>query len=179
VFRIGLNTNSKGMCMISTSEVDSDLRNGNRDSLACDMASALSGLAYFVYLSPKLQRQSPSSEQSVKSGLAALKILVRPSIYTFTESAIRNALYLWLVSRIILLGENYVTAWGVFNTIRWGLVMVSYASSGGVHINLYWTQLGKMASSCRRGETTTQGVSSPMCHEPSKFLENRRLADNL
>lgn len=92
--------------------------------LACDMASALSGLAYFIYISLKLQRQSPSSEQSVKPGLTALKILVRPSIYTFTESAIRNALYLWLVSRIILLGENYATAWGVFNTIRWGLVMV-------------------------------------------------------
>ena len=92
--------------------------------LACDMASALSGLAYFIYISLKLQRQSQSSEQSVKPGLRALKILVRPSIYTFTESAIRNALYLWLVSRIILLGENYATAWGVFNTIRWGLVMV-------------------------------------------------------
>jgi len=60
----------------------------------------------------------------VKVRVTALKILARPSIYTFTESAIRNAIYLWLVSRIILLGENYATAWGVFNTIRWGLVMV-------------------------------------------------------
>jgi Na+-driven multidrug efflux pump len=92
--------------------------------LACDMTSALSGLAYFIYIALKLQRQSPNSEQSVKPGLTALKILARPSVYTFTESAIRNALYLWLVSRIILLGENYATAWGVFNTIRWGLVMV-------------------------------------------------------
>jgi len=92
--------------------------------LACDMTSAISGLAYFTYIAVKLQRQSPSSEQSMKPGLTALKILARPSVYTFTESAIRNALYLWLVSRIILLGENYATAWGVFNTIRWGLVMV-------------------------------------------------------
>ena len=92
--------------------------------LACDMTSALSGLLYFVYIALKLQRQSTSSQQSVRPGLKAFQILARPSVYTFTESAIRNALYLWLVSRIILLGENYATAWGVFNTIRWGLVMV-------------------------------------------------------
>lgn len=92
--------------------------------LACDMTSALSGLLYFMYIALKLQRQFPSSGQSVKPGLTAFRILARPSVYTFTESAIRNALYLWLVSRIILLGENYATAWGVFNTIRWGLVMV-------------------------------------------------------
>lgn len=92
--------------------------------LACDMTSAFAGLLYFLHIALKLRRQSPSSEQSVKPGLTALKILARPSVYTFTESAIRNALYLWLVSRIILLGENYATAWGVFNTIRWGLIMV-------------------------------------------------------
>jgi Na+-driven multidrug efflux pump len=88
--------------------------------LACDMASALFGLAYFMYIAFRLRRQS---EQPVKVKVA-LKTHIRPSVYTFTESAIRNAIYLWLVSRIILLGENYATAWGVFNTIRWGLVMV-------------------------------------------------------
>ncbi|MCJ1473309.1 hypothetical protein MMC13_001960 [Lambiella insularis] len=92
--------------------------------MACDLSSAFCGLAYFVYVVMKLKRQLLESEQSMKPGFTALKILVRPSVYTFTESAIRNALYLWLVSRIILLGENYATAWGVFNTIRWGLVMV-------------------------------------------------------
>lgn len=51
-------------------------------------------------------------------------MLARPAVYTFAESAVRNALYLWLVSKIIALGESYGTAWGVFNTIRWGLVMV-------------------------------------------------------
>jgi hypothetical protein len=29
-----------------------------------------------------------------------------------------------LVSGIVSLGTDYATAWGVFNTIRWGLVMV-------------------------------------------------------
>src|SRR5258708_39599909 len=50
--------------------------------------------------------------------------LLRPGIITFTESAMRNTLYLWLVSNIVSMGPNYATAWGVFNTIRWGLVMV-------------------------------------------------------
>jgi hypothetical protein len=40
---------------------------------------------------------------------------------TFAESAIRNALYLWLITTIVAMGSDYATAWGVFNTIRWGL----------------------------------------------------------
>ena len=93
--------------------------------LACDMSSALAGLVYFVYIARKMHRKSnEDSNEHIRPGIRALKVLVRPSFYTFTESAIRNALYLWLVSRIISLGENYGTAWGVFNTIRWGLVMV-------------------------------------------------------
>ena len=92
--------------------------------LACDMSSALCGLLYFVCIAWKLQRQLHNSEDSAKPRIRALKILVRPSVYTFTESVIRNSLYLWLVSRIVLMGEDYATAWGVFNTIRWGLVMV-------------------------------------------------------
>ena len=92
--------------------------------LACDMSSALAGLLYFVYVARKMQRRSRSIESRARPGIKAFKILARPSAYTFTESAIRNSLYLWLVTRIISLGENYGTAWGVFNTIRWGLVMV-------------------------------------------------------
>jgi hypothetical protein len=89
--------------------------------LACDLASALCGLSYLMYISSRLRRQM---EEPVKVTVAALKTLARPSVYTFTESAIRNSIYLWLVNRIILLGENYATAWGIFNTIRWGLIMV-------------------------------------------------------
>lgn len=92
--------------------------------LACDMTSALAGLMYFIYIARKMQRQSRSMGDSARPGIKAFKVLARPSAYTFTESAIRNSLYLWLVSRIISLGESYGTAWGVFNTIRWGLVMV-------------------------------------------------------
>ena len=92
--------------------------------LACDMTSALFGLAYFMYIAAKSQRHSPTSERRPRPGIRALKVLLGPSAYTFIESAIRNSLYLWLVSRIVLMGEDYATAWGVFNTIRWGLVMV-------------------------------------------------------
>ncbi|KAH8699126.1 hypothetical protein BGW36DRAFT_426802 [Talaromyces proteolyticus] len=90
--------------------------------LACDLTSATCGLMYFLYITFKLLHQLEQSK--VKVSFSAFQTLARPSIYTFTESAIRNAIYLWIVSRIILLGENYATAWGIFNTIRWGLVMV-------------------------------------------------------
>ena len=92
--------------------------------LACDMTSALSGLLYFKYIASKMQQRSRSVEDHARPGMKALLVLMRPAVYTFMESAVRNSLYLWLVSRIISLGEDYGTAWGVFNTIRWGLVMV-------------------------------------------------------
>lgn len=92
--------------------------------LACDMSSALAGLAYFVYIARKMQRRSRGGEDPARPGLRAFKVLARPSFYPFAESAIRNVLYLWLVSKIISMGESYGTAWGVFNPVRWGLVMV-------------------------------------------------------
>jgi len=61
---------------------------------------------------------------STHASLRALKVLVRPGVLTLAKSAIRNALYLWLVSGIVSLSSNYSTAWGVFSTIRWGLIMV-------------------------------------------------------
>ena len=92
--------------------------------LACDMSSALAGLLYFIYIAKRMHRRScEDSNQHVRPSIKAFKVLARPSVYTFAESTIRNALYLWLVSRVISLGENYGTAWGVFNTIRWGLIM--------------------------------------------------------
>ncbi|KAI8815837.1 uncharacterized protein EV422DRAFT_623934 [Fimicolochytrium jonesii] len=63
--------------------------------LFCDGAAAFAGIAYFFY-----------------------------TVFTFSESAIRNALYLWQVAKIVSLGSDYATAWGVFNTIRWGIMMV-------------------------------------------------------
>lgn len=91
--------------------------------LICDSLSALAGLTYFAYVVRYRTREAADRNDFVVS-IAALKTLLRPSIYTFTESAIRNAIYLWVVHEIVQLGEIYATAWGVFNTIRWGLVMV-------------------------------------------------------
>lgn len=92
--------------------------------LACDMTAALSGLVYFFFIARKMHRQLGSPEEQTKPRLKALGILARPAIYTFAESLVRNVLYLWVVGRIIDLGQDYATAWGVFNTIRWGLIMV-------------------------------------------------------
>ena len=92
--------------------------------LACDMTSALTGVMYFFYMT--MIRSNILAEQKavVRPSLSALKILLRPGVITFIESAVRNALYLWLVHGIVSMGSDYATAWGVFNTIRWGLVMV-------------------------------------------------------
>ena len=94
--------------------------------LVCDMTSSLCGLIYFIYIAHQMRRKTEleGSAASAAPTLLALKVLARPSIYTFVESALRNALYLWLVAGIISMSTDYATAWGIFNTIRWGLVMV-------------------------------------------------------
>jgi Na+-driven multidrug efflux pump len=94
--------------------------------LACNMASALFGLAYFCFVTFRTDKQRPVAyhDLPVRPSLACLKTLARPGILTFAESAIRNALYLWLVNGIVAMGQDYATAWGVFSSIRWGLIMV-------------------------------------------------------
>ncbi|CAN8102504.1 unnamed protein product [Discula destructiva] len=101
--------------------------------LVCNLVSALVGLCYFFYATSRkvyLQTSREAGDDgvgehaSLRPSLSALRVLLQPGLFTFTESAIRNALYLWLVSTIVALGSTYATAWGIFNTIRWGLVMV-------------------------------------------------------
>ncbi|QDS75189.1 hypothetical protein FKW77_008606 [Venturia effusa] len=99
--------------------------------LACDMTSAIAGLLYFIYISHRKRASTTIAEQrtgKLSPSLKALGVLIRPGSITFAESAVRNALYLWLTSGIVSLGSDYATAWGVFNTIRWGLVMVPVSS---------------------------------------------------
>ncbi|KXS96511.1 hypothetical protein AC578_6296 [Pseudocercospora eumusae] len=91
--------------------------------LACGLTASFAGLLYFVWTTIR-QHSHATSEESVQPSLRALVILARPGFMTFTESAVRNALYLWLVSNIVSMGTDYATAWGVFNTMRWGLIMV-------------------------------------------------------
>jgi Na+-driven multidrug efflux pump len=95
--------------------------------LCCDMTASFAGLVYFIYRNKKVHKHNVGDAR-IRPSLWALKILARPGAFTFTESAIRNALYLWLVSGIISMSADYATAWGVFNTIRWGLVMVPVQS---------------------------------------------------
>ncbi|KXT11028.1 hypothetical protein AC579_7327 [Pseudocercospora musae] len=91
--------------------------------LACGLTASFAGLLYFVWTTSR-KHSKAHSEESVQPSLHALVILGRPGFITFVESAVRNALYLWLVSNIVSMGHVYATAWGVFNTIRWGLIMV-------------------------------------------------------
>ena len=130
--------------------------------LGCNIASALAGLAYFVLVTSRQQKdkesgladvqddayvardmardgdtvcadQEPDRENAytayetrsaLRPSLHHLAVLIRPGMVALSESAIRNILYLWLVSNVVALGTTYATAWGIFNTIRWGLVMV-------------------------------------------------------
>ena len=98
--------------------------------LACGLAAAFVGLLYFLFATTlKFKRKriilgSEDHSEPTTPTLRALTILLRPGIVTFAESAVRNALYLWLITTIVSLGLTYATAWSVFTTIRWGLVMV-------------------------------------------------------
>jgi len=91
--------------------------------LVCDIVSASVGLAYFLSVVRKTRRRLDLPTIPWFS-LSSLKILARPGTWTFVESAVRNVIYLYLISGVVAMGQNYATAWGVFNTIRWGLVMV-------------------------------------------------------
>lgn len=92
--------------------------------LACGLAASAAGLVYFLWTVRRKRRSLPEPARATKPSLLGLKVLICPGFFTFAESAVRNALYLWLVSGIVAMGSDYATAWGVFSTIRWGLIMV-------------------------------------------------------
>jgi len=130
--------------------------------LLCDIVSALAGLAFYLLQTRRLLRAEDEAEltrmasatdsaaaigspstasKTIAPSVTALLILVRPGIYTFVESAFRNAIYLWLISGVMEMGLTYATAWGVFNTIRWGLVMVpvqAFEASANTFIGHAW-----------------------------------------
>ncbi|KAL8651495.1 MAG: hypothetical protein Q9210_003214 [Variospora velana] len=114
--------------IISTFHVASHTPSVNTQAairLACDLSAAVAGVLYFLFATQIRGRGlSRGQDGTAKPTFSALRILLRPGIITLIESAVRNALYLWLVTGIVALGSDYATAWGVFNTIRWGLVMV-------------------------------------------------------
>lgn len=91
--------------------------------LACGFAAAIAGVCHLLWTQswPLVRREG---FRCVAPSWRSLLVLARPGLLTLAESLVRNALYLWLVSNVVGLGTIYATAWGVFNTIRWGLVMV-------------------------------------------------------
>ncbi|KAJ3575590.1 hypothetical protein NPX13_g3979 [Xylaria arbuscula] len=97
--------------------------------LVCGLVAALTGLSYFLWSNTlRVYRNTVGNDASsnlnsravanLQPTRTALVVLLRPGIITFIESAVRNALYLWLVTTVVDLGTIYATAWGVFNTIR-------------------------------------------------------------
>ncbi|OKL58460.1 hypothetical protein UA08_05987 [Talaromyces atroroseus] len=113
--------------------------------LSCDMAAALTGLFYFFATAARsvedggfwrLKGETPT--------LSAFLTLLKPGSVTFMESAIRNTLYLWLVAGIVAMSADYATAWGVFTTVRWGLVMVpvqALEATSLTFIGHFWAEL--------------------------------------
>lgn len=131
--------------------------------LACDGSGAIAGLLFFLYTSKKAIRGSEVELKAVtKPNWIAAKQLARAGIFTFIESAVRNALYLWLISGIVNMGNNYATAWGVFNTIRWGLIMVpvqALEASSSAFVGHKWGKWRRrIGSQVRRAKATWRDI---------------------
>lgn len=94
--------------------------------MACDLISGACGLGYFIWIAGRQPRTRIEEHDIAQARpcLASLTILVKHGVWTFGESIIRNSLYLWMVHSIARVSPDYSTAWGVFNTIRGGLLMV-------------------------------------------------------
>ncbi|RYP21146.1 hypothetical protein DL765_002435 [Monosporascus sp. GIB2] len=124
--------------------------------LACDLASASAGLAYFLWRTQRSAGGGGGGGETAAPSLRALGVLARPGALTFLESLVRNALYLWLVTTIVALGSTYATAWGVFNTIRWGPVMVPVQALETTALAFIGHGWGKWKRRVRDGETPTE-----------------------
>ncbi|EAW16715.1 uncharacterized protein NFIA_060710 [Aspergillus fischeri NRRL 181] len=123
--------------------------------LTCDMAAAISGLLYFMFtVSFRRSAEAPT--------LQGFIVLLKPGSITFIESALRNALYLWLVSGVVSMSADYATAWGVFSTIRWGLIMVPVQAAEATALTFVghaWGQLKHGADPSRRSWSSLYGMT--------------------
>ncbi|CAE6505722.1 unnamed protein product [Rhizoctonia solani] len=91
--------------------------------MACNGIGCIAGLLYFIYVARRL-RLDEDRRSVWMPKWSSFVALAKPGLHTLVESAVRNALYLWLIHGVVAMGSDYATAWGIFNTIRWGLVMV-------------------------------------------------------
>lgn len=130
--------------------------------LTCDMAAAISGLLYFWFtVSVRRSAEAPT--------LQGFIVLLKPGSITFIESALRNVLYLWLVSGVVSMSAEYATAWGVFSTIRCGLIMVPVQAAEATALTFVghaWGQLKHGADPSRRSWSSLYGTT---CF-PSTYL---------
>ncbi|KAG8685761.1 hypothetical protein FRC08_012926 [Ceratobasidium sp. 394] len=148
--------------------------------MACNGLGCLAGLVYLFYVVRRL-RKHHRMEESAKTvwvpTLGSFIALAKPGLHTAAESAIRNALYLWLIHGIVNLGSDYATAWGIFNTIRWGLVMVpvnALSATSSTFVGHEWgiwrdralAQGFTQASLSDLIGTHTSLPSSPISHQP-------------
>ncbi|KAJ5377284.1 uncharacterized protein N7496_004693 [Penicillium cataractarum] len=63
--------------------------------LVCDIVSVVAGLLYFSLMVARKVQKEPDGREHLSIGFSAFMTLLKPSVYTFTEFAIRNAIYLW------------------------------------------------------------------------------------
>ncbi|KAK5691161.1 hypothetical protein LTR97_011813 [Elasticomyces elasticus] len=138
------------------------------NQLACNMAAAFASLAYFMVITARSRRKEGQGSGEARIRFHWLALLARPGLFTFVESAVRNALYLWLVSGIVAMGSDYATAWGCFNTIRWGLIMVPVQALEATSLTFVGHAWGawrrNVGAETRRPEATRrqlQGVMKP------------------
>lgn len=71
---------------------------------------------------------------------------------------------LWQVHGVVSMGQAYATAWGVFNTIRWGLIMVpvnALEATSSAFVGHRWGvyQRSKPSSSSRASWTDIKCIS--------------------
>lgn len=81
--------------------------------MACNGLGCIAGLVYFVYVARWLKKHHRIEEgwrELCMPRVSSLKALARPGLHTMVESAVRNALYLWLIHGIVDLGSDYATA---------------------------------------------------------------------
>jgi len=94
--------------------------------MPCDLFAAICGLLYFyLMVSPLRRHDDCRTFESPRPSLRSLRVLIPPGIWTFwSPLCAMPSISRCSVALKVSMGSEYATAFGVFNTIRWGLIMV-------------------------------------------------------
>jgi len=144
--------------------------------MTCNLVSAACGLGYFRWIVRRMKfplKEQDDALSQARPCLAALILLVRHGIWTFGESMVRNSLYLWLVHSIIRIGKDYAIAWGVFNTMRGGLLMVPLQALEASTLTFIGHAWGVWRSKSLKSQTEAEaglgeGKTTPIEKPPNK-----------